>query len=238
VISSPIRTGGQAERSEHHLLRYAGFNQRKLCNAMGFVPVPNTLMVELRGVCESSRMENTLYFTGSAGVTPTLATTLAANLVGWWGTSYKPNVSTTFSLTEVYVTDLSTATSFTVSYTTGLPSAGTLGGDQLPANAALCLSFRTANRGRSGRGRNYLFPAVDGSATGSFYVSTYVNAMVAAYQLLIGAGTFTPGLQWVVVSRFSNGNERPTGLTQPVTAVLSVNNNVDSMRRRLPGRGR
>lgn len=205
---------------------------------MAFVQVPNTLMVELRGLCEGSRMENTLYFTGSAGVTTTLATTLAANLVGWWNTSYKVQVAGTFSLTEVYVTDLTTQTSFTVSYTTGLPSTGTMAGDQNPANVALCVSFRTVNRGRSGRGRNYAFPATEGASTASYFTASYVNAVVAAYQLFIGAGTFTPGLQWVVVSRYSNGVARPTGLTQPVTAVLSVNNNVDSMRRRLPGRGR
>lgn len=205
---------------------------------MPFVPAANTLMVELRGVCEASRMENTLYFHGSAGVTTTLATTLAANLVGWWNTSYKPLVATTFSLTEVYVTDLTAQNSFTVSYVTGLPSPGTSPGDQLPANASLCVSLRTANRGRSGRGRNFAFPTDEGRATGSFYTASYTNAVVAAYQLLMGAGTFTPGLQLIVLSRFSGGVPRTVGLTQPVTAVLSVNQNVDSMRRRLPGRGR
>jgi len=203
-----------------------------------FVPAPNTLMAELRGLCEGSRMESTVYFVGSAGVTPTLATTLAANLVGWWGASYKPNVASTFSLTEVFVTDLTTATSFTVSYTVGLPSAGTGVGDQLPANVSLCVSLRTANRGKSGRGRNYAFPTVETNATASFFTAGYTNNVVAAYNLLAGAGTFTAGLQLVVVSRFTGGVPRAVALIQPVTTCLSVNNNCDSMRRRLPGRGR
>ncbi len=205
---------------------------------MAFVPAPNTLMAELRYVAEGSRWENTLYFTGSAGVTPTLATTLAAALVAWWNASYKPLVASTVSLSEVFITDLTTATSFTVSYVTGLPSVGTAVGDQLPGNCSLCVSLRTANRGKSGRGRNYTVGPVDTAATASFFTTAYANAVIAAYTLFVGAGTFVAGLQFCVVSRFTNNAPRAVALIQPITSCLSTNNNVDSQRRRLPGRGR
>lgn len=205
---------------------------------MAFVPAVNTLKAELRYTKEAQQCENVLYFVGSAGVTPTLATTLGNNLIGWWNTNMKTRTAADMTLREVYITDMSNATSFTVSITTGLPSAGTDAGESLPSNVALCVSFRTANRGRSGRGRNYVMGMTEAQTVGSFFGTTYVNAVVAAYQTLAGAGTFTPGLQWVVASFQNGGADRPTALLQPVTTVLSVHNGVDSQRRRLPGRGR
>lgn len=205
---------------------------------MAFVPVPNTLQAELRFLFGSQKCENVLYFTGSGGVTPALATTLGAALVAWWNAQFKAASPTIMSLTEVYLTDLSTATSFTVSYVTGLPSAGSSAVDPLPFNCSHCVSFRTANRGRSGRGRNYVMGLSDSEAVASVITVTRRNIDVNAYAALVGAGTFVAGLQFCVVSRISNGVPRASGLIQPVTAVLSVDDTIDSQRRRLPGRGR
>lgn len=205
---------------------------------MAFVPAPNTLQAELRYLYGSQQCENVVYFTGSGGVTPALATSLGAALVAWWNANFKASSPTTMALREVYLTDLSSASSFTVSYVTGLPSNGTNVGDPLPFNCAHCVSFRTANRGRSGRGRNYVTGLIDTDALANTLIAGRVTTDVNAYAALVGAGTFVAGLQFVVVSRFSGGAPRPTALIQPITSVLSVDTTVDSMRRRLPGRGR
>lgn len=205
---------------------------------MAFVPVPNTLMAELRFLYGTVKAENTLYFTGSAGVTPALASSLAAQLAAWWNTNFKTPSPTIMNLSEVYITDLTTQTSFTVSYTTGLPSAGLSAVDPLPFNCAHCVSFRTAQRGRSGRGRNYVMGLTDSEANASVIQTTRLNLDVAAYQALIGAGTFVAGLQFCVVSRYTNGAPRTVGLAIPITSVLSVDTIIDSQRRRLPGRGK
>jgi hypothetical protein len=42
---------------------------------------------------------------------------------------------------------------------------------------------------------------------------------------------------WVVVSRFSGGVERVTGVTTPVVQAAYHDLNLDSQRRRLTGRG-
>lgn len=205
---------------------------------MTFVPAPNVLQAELRFTLGTNKCENVLYFQGSAGVTPVLAQTLGNNLIGWWNTNIKPDSSNIASLNEVYITDLSNQTSFTVSVTTGLPSVGTNGGDAIPYNCAICISFRTGNRGRSGRGRNYVGGIPETQVSGSAIDAARLGRTVAAYQSLIGAGTFTPGLQWVVVSRFTNNAPRGVALVQPITTALSVDNIIDSQRRRLSGRGR
>lgn len=204
---------------------------------MPFVPALNTLEARLRFVLDAQITENTLYFQGSAGVTPALAGTLGGALVTWWNARFKADSSASMGLLEIYMTDLSFQTSFTVSYVTGLPSSGTSASPGLPNNVALCVSFRTGNRGRSGRGRNYVMGLTEADVTTNIVGTGRVNNAVAAYQALIGAGTFVAGLQWVVVSRYINKVPRGAALVQPITTALVVNSVVDSQRRRLPGRG-
>lgn len=204
---------------------------------MPFVPVADTLMAELRFISQGQKIENTLYFQGSAGVSSSLASDLGDALISWWDTQFQPITSDTMSLVEVFVTDLTTDTSFTVSDTAGLPLTGASTTEALPANVAHCVSFRTAQRGRSARGRNYVAGMTEADTNGSLISSTIVADHVTAYTILLGAGAFVPGLEWVVVSRFHNGAPRVAGLAIPITNVLSVDAVVDSQRRRLPGRG-
>jgi hypothetical protein len=204
---------------------------------MPFVPVPNTAMFEMRYLWGGQHVENTLYFESSAAMNTTLQAAINTALVAWWTNDLGPNLTDQIELIEVFSTDLTTATSPVVStpVTPSLP--GGLTGDSAPNNCAFCVSFRTAGRGRSSRGRNYV-PALDeGLIQQSILDTTYVSNLVTAYQALQGAGLFVAGAEWVVVSRFSGGAPRVTGLAQPVTAVIAVDAVVDSQRRRLPGRG-
>lgn len=231
------RQAVRSERSEHHLNRCT-LAARKDKNAMAFVPVPDTLMAELRFISQGQQCENTLYFTGSAGVSPSLAADLGDALISWWQTQFQTGTSDQTALVEVFLTDLTSDTSFTLSDTNTLPLVGGSSTDALPQNCAHCVSFRTAQRGRSGRGRNYVLGLTEADSQDSILLSTVVAAHVTAYSVLIGPGAFVPGLQWVVVSRFHNGAPRVTGLAIPITNVLSVDAVIDSQRRRLPGRGR
>jgi hypothetical protein len=196
------------------------------------------MQFEMRFTKEAQRCENVLYFASSAAVSTTLMSQIAQALSTWWIGNIRQVMSTTLALQEIYCTDITSQTGPTVSFTTGLPAGGTVAGEALPNNVAMCLSFRTAQRGRSARGRNYLFGFPETATSGSFFDNNLVNSMVTAYSLLLGAGTFVPGSNWVVVSRFQFNNPRPTGITIPITSVVSTNNAVDSQRRRLPGRGK
>jgi hypothetical protein len=204
---------------------------------MAFVPVPDTILVEMRMLLDSQRVENTLYFRKTGGWIIADVTPLVNALIIWWQASLGAVLSTGLTLREIAVTDLSSLTGFSVSQTppTPLPT-GSDGGEHEPNNVALCVSFRTLSRGRSFRGRNYVTGLPESRVSGSFVSDATVAAIQAAYQLLPGIAV-TAGCIWVVVSRFTAGAPRVTGITTEIDSVVVIDNVVDSQRRRLPGRG-
>lgn len=204
---------------------------------MPFIPVPNTVLAEVRMAIHGQRVENTLYFTHSAGWTTATATTLANNLITWWTVNVKPQVVAELELIEVVVSDLNVADSFQVTVPSPTPHpVGSASGEGFPNNVSLTISLRTANRGRSFRGRNYLVGIPENVGSLSQVTSAYAAAVQAAWNT-IPASTASAGGVWVVASRFHNKLPRVTGVTTPITAVVIVDNFVDSQRRRLPGRG-
>lgn len=232
------RLSGQAERAA--LAPYRPATAPKLerfhKNAMPFVPVPNTLMAEIRYLFDGEQAENTLYF--EFGSTPGIADAeaLADALFTWWDTNVKPIQSSAAALREIFVTDLSSQNSFTHARVTSPPSPGQAAGQGLPNNVTTVISLRTHQRGRSFRGRNYWVGLTESQVDVNTVSGTVLANIQAAYVAIQNAIQGL-GAQWVVVSRFSNGQPRTTGVTTPITSVATVDNTVDSQRRRLPGRG-
>lgn len=203
---------------------------------MPFIPVPNCLMAEIRYLWDNQQVENTLYGVGSPSVTLGMAQGLADSLFAWWDTNMKPLQGTTVNLREIHVTDLTSVDSFTHTRVSSPIVPGTRVGPVMPNSVALAIKFNTAKRGRSFRGRNYVLGMVEGDVTNNNFEAAYVTAVQAAYVLLDGVFDDN-GLTWSVVSRFSGGDPRVTGITTPVTTVGVTDGVVDSQRRRLPGRG-
>jgi len=209
---------------------------------MAYVPVENTVEVEMRYLLDDEPAENTLYFHKPAGWIASTMITLGASLKDWWETFMQPAQSVHAQLREIYITDLTSPTATAISYTTGLPLPGALAGEAMPNNIAPCISFRTAQRGRSYRGRNYLLGLNIDQVSGNNIVGAYQTAILAAYSELItlaGDATAT----WCVVSRYSgvvvvDGKRKPvpreTGISTPINSVLFVDTTVDSQRGRLP----
>jgi hypothetical protein len=205
---------------------------------MAFIPAPAVAQCELRYLMSTQKVENTLYFVGSAGMNSTLMNSLASALETWWKTNLKPWTSNAVTLNEIYVTDLTTETSPTLSRTVTTSNAGAQTGEALPFNNSFCISFRTANRGRSGRGRNYFVGLTIDTVTSNVVNADITAGLLAGYTALIGAGLFVAGAQWCVVSRYSHGEARSSALIQPIISAINVDTIVDSQRRRLPNRGR
>lgn len=186
---------------------------------------------------DNQLIENTLYFKHSGAVSVPAMSQLGLDLIEWWTTELAPFLSDAIGLTEVAVVDLSDAAgpSISVPATTGTAGAGT--GETLPNNVSLCVSFRTAGRGRSARGRNYLPPPTGDDIVTNTFNPGYVGAIHAAYNAIGFGGSFTDDHIWVVVSRVHNGVDRVAGLAQNVLSVVIVDAIADSQRRRLPKRG-
>lgn len=205
---------------------------------MAFVPVADTYQVELRMSYLDQQVENTLYFQAKPdAATPTLAA-LANEVLLWWNASIRPYLSSQVTLREIYVTDLSSVDG--EAYTFTPPTPLPVGGDTaaaLPGNVSLAVSFRTAKRGRSFRGRNFIVGLVEPAVTGNNVSADFANGMSDGYNDLL-SGSLSDDWSWGVVSRYTNNLPRAAGVFTPVTSAIVVDTVVDSQRRRLPGRGR
>lgn len=203
---------------------------------MAFIPVPNTAQANIRQTLAGEQIENTLYFRAPAAWSAGSLAALGAGLVTWWTTGPRAVLSDDLVLREVYCVDLSSANGPTHTETVVNDPGGPIAGEALPNNCALCVSFRTANRGRSFRGRNYVAGINEGDVTANLVTQVTADGILQGYQDLITYFSES-GIDWVVVSRYANGQPRATGIATPVTAVTLVDRYIDSQRRRLPGRG-
>lgn len=203
---------------------------------MAFIPVANVAQANIRQTLNGERIENTLYFRAPAAWSAGSLAALASGVAAWWTTGPRAVLSDDLVLREVYVVDLTTANSGTYTHTVVNDPGGPISGEALPNNCALCVSFRTANRGRSFRGRNYVAGINEGDVTGNVVAQATANGILAGYQGLMTYFS-EAGLDWVVVSRYANGQPRAAGVATPVNAVTLVDRYIDSQRRRLPGRG-
>lgn len=211
---------------------------------MAFVPVPNTALVEIRMTQDVQEVENTLYFEFDAPPDSTVLGALGEAILNWWTTNLAALLWSGLNVREIVCTDLTTATGPQVATVPETATHGTGGGQGLPNNASLSISFRTGFRGRSFRGRNYIIGLLESQTNSPNEVEqATVDAFVAAYTALLPVAEALSAT-WVVASRFSgvDGDHKPiprtTGLTTPILSVVAADNIIDSQRRRLPGRGK
>jgi hypothetical protein len=206
---------------------------------MTFVGKEDVVQANLRFSLYEQQIENTLYFQyKTTGVDVAAMQVLGQDLITWWDAYIPTALVNDLVMREVYLTDLSTQTSPTVTVVPGTTVAGASSADSVPNNVTLCVSFRTSGRGRSARGRNYISGFSEGAVTGNQFDPSIAEDIRAGYEELLDATTFTGDWAWVVYSRFENGLPRSEGLVLPVDAVVLTDLVVDSQRRRLPGRGR
>jgi hypothetical protein len=203
---------------------------------MPFVAVPNTALVRLQGVVDNQMTINDLSFEVSGGgITVVNLTTLAVAVEDWWSLNVANLLSENWSTVRVTAVDLSSETGPSVEVASSTP--GGVSGEAAPNNVAACVSFRTASRGRSARGRNFVPSIPNSLITLNTLDAGFITDLLNAYSLLPGAGTFLAGWEWVVVSRFTGGVERVTPVNFPVTSVIMVGTAVRSMRSREIGHG-
>lgn len=203
---------------------------------MAFVPVPNGFLARVRYTLFDQLIENTLWFI-TADPPSEVLTPIASTVLDAWGDNVMPLLSQDLTLREVYVTDESEQNggSATATFGTG-PLAGGVSNSGLPGNVALCVSFRTAQRGRSFRGRIYLPGLYETAVTGNQIGSTIATSLVNAVETAVAA-VEALGAIHAVVSRYANGAPRTTAVATPVVAYLATDLTVDSQRRRLTNRG-
>lgn len=200
---------------------------------MAFIPAPNVLMLEIRGTFNGEEIENTLYFDTTGSITEAKVEDLFDFMEDDWLPDWLTALSDDFQVDELYATDLTSSTSPAYSRTITPPLVGDNTGGNLPGNVAIVISFRTNGRGRSTRGRNFVGGLTEDKVTGNLFDLTTLADLVAAYELLLGGGSFPVDWVWGVLSRIFEGAPRTEGLFQEIVDVLATDIIVDSQRGRL-----
>lgn len=204
---------------------------------MAFIPVSQAILVEIRGTYHQQEVENTIWLKTADAVDQGEVDDAASVVYAWWTAHVLPLLSNEYELREVYASDQSTNTGPTSTVTPASAAVGGLLTQGNAANVSLAISFRSNGRGRSSRGRNYVVGIPESQTQESRVLSSYANNLRLAYSALL---PMLPdvSLVWVVASRFHNNAPRSLGITYPVVAVVLSDNDVDSQRRRLRGRGK
>lgn len=207
---------------------------------MASVLVPGTVECEVLMLLDGEGIENTLYFNHTGAWSVTEETDLANDMITWWGTHFSPPMSNQLVLHAVRVTDLTSLTGAQVEIAPGSSFVGGQPTEPMSNNVAPAISFHTASRGRSFRGRNFISGIPIDAVNSNSVITSWEAAMTAAYMQLLVVATAN-GAEWVVVSRFSGVDPvthkpipRATGISTPVVSAVFTDSVVDSQRRRLP----
>lgn len=205
---------------------------------MPFIPVPDVAQIELIMTWDTQRIENVLHYTKTGGYELDDLIVLAEAVITEWSAGPRGSMSSAVVLTEVRATDLSDVNGPAAVVTTGLPLAGLITSTpSLPNNVAIVMTKRTPQRGRSFRGRLYHPGLVEGEVTSNAVSAGRVTGLISSYNAMISVTDVELDVStMVVVSRFTNNAPRITGIATPVLN-FTTDGLVDSMRRRLPGRG-
>lgn len=205
---------------------------------MPFVPNPLVAQVNLNCTYDNQECTNTMYFAQPTAFTAAALETLTSAVAVYWLTHMLPLQSFQVHLVSVKAQRLGSPTDLVHTYLFDSPSDGGNTSPALPNNVSLAIGFKTGLSGRSNQGRNYWIGLTENQVVGNQVASGTVDDIIDAYTDMFvnmpADNDWTP----VVYSRYHNGSARATGLATPITSVVVTNSTVDSMRRRLPGRGR
>lgn len=210
---------------------------------MAFIPVPNTVAVDVIYQWDAQVVENTLYFEYT---TPPISSDLQDLLTGirdLIATELLPLLSNTLSLIRLTAQVIDAADGLFRLLNVSPALQGSGGDRPVPSNVSYAIQFKTGLSGRSFSGRNYVVGILEADVT-SNDVATDLRTGLLAFYTAVSAMSAGLGFLHVVVSRYSGVNPttgrpipRTTGIATPVLSYTTFDNTVDSQRRRLPGRG-
>ena len=203
---------------------------------MAFQSVPETAEIIVRGVLAGQSVINTHYARKAGGYTSPDIAELADEVGDWAAASWVPNLCTGYQLLEVHVRGLESAIDYEASQDF-LDTFGVAGATPLPNNVTISIKRQSEFTGRAARGRIFVPGLAEEQLSDANTMSgESAEAMITS---LYDLNTVLDGLGWVavIVHRKSDGVAITPALTYPIVTYNFVDLTLDSMRRRLPGRG-
>jgi len=192
--------------------------------------------VHFRGTLFTENIENVIYVTAGSPYSQTDIDDIAEIADNAWATYMLAILSVDYTYRATYVKGLEDIIDLEATDATHASDPGEIASPSMPGNVAFAVKFETGHTGRSARGRNFVSGLTEAAVTGNFLSEAYADAFRDAY-ISIGTALNAGGYPQVVVSRYSGGVKRTTGLTLPVTVISYSDLAVDSQRGRLAGRG-
>lgn len=196
-----------------------------------FIPVTGVIRVWCNYVLGSRNMGSAFHIDWQAS-NPTLADVQGAvDLIDTWQEDWlSPLLSQDINLTYIEGTSLSSESAPQYRKDISPIRPGEVASSVLAGGTAAVITWKTALRGRSYRGRTYVCGIPESALASGLFDSTFVNGLtVAANQLYTACnGNDTP---LCVVSRYHLGEPREVGVRTFVN-TWAVNNRPDSQRRR------
>lgn len=202
-----------------------------------FIPVPNAASCELIYQHAGEINENQFHVTKASPFSLSDLQALRGVADAWDAATNIAGRVTSASLVRIRTKALDTASSPLEDYSLPTPRAGSLGGVALPLNVAFCVKLATGLAGRSYRGRWYFGNLTSLSLTDAGHISLASATGYANLLATLLANLAAAGYTMSVVSYRTGNAWRTTGVATPITTAVAVDTAIDSMRRRLPGRG-
>lgn len=201
-----------------------------------YIPADRTAEVKVMFQTPGGYAQNSFHFIKSTEWSSTDLDDLAHAMEDWVKGSYLPIVSGQVSYTGIVATDLSDSNGPQVELPCTSGCTGGNGSNVLPSNVTVAIKLTTPLRGRSYRGRNFFVGLTEDAVSGDTVASGTVTAIQDAWDSLVGIDAILTGAALAIVSYCQAGAWLTSAVVTTVTAA-SVENTVDSQRRRLKGRG-
>jgi len=178
---------------------------------------------------------NVFYWQGDAPLIAADLSGLADEVHTAWVSRFKPIQAPDVTLQYIEATALDTDSSPSV--TLAVAEAGTASGVSYPGGTTFAIKFSGGVSGRSGRGRMFWIQLHSAQISGDSVAPADAAAIVAFVSDFFDDVETATGLTHVVTSYCHAGAWRATASNTPVINYIATDNNVDSQRRRLAGRG-
>jgi hypothetical protein len=204
----------------------------------GFIPVPLCASVEMIYSVNGEIAENQFHVTQATNFTLSDLAALRTVVNNWDSAHWAALRSASVPLNRIRTRALHVDGGPFEDYSLPTPRYGSQGSGVAAGNVTWCIKKATTSAGRSYRGRWYI-AGIPGTYFGAD--SNHIGATAGA-NVVAGLNTLIPaltagGYTLVVVSYRHNKTCRSTGVVTTVSDFVAVDLNVDSMRRRLTGRG-
>lgn len=212
--------------------------------ARPFIPVPNTVSIELFQTAYNQVLENYVWVRKDTPFTAADISSLRAAVVSWSVANWRLTQPPWISLNRIRTKAWDSASAPMEDYSLPTPSVGNNsgGGTNMPSAGCIAMKLSTGLTGRSNRGRIYI-PVIGtgfliGGLSTNMVYSGYMTILLNNWQALYTAiGAWNAAAHWVVVSFMTGGVWRAEGSVHNVVSLAFVDANLDNQRRRLQGRG-